>query len=446
VAWLVRRATRSWFAALAAALLYLIHAGGLAFGGFWATAQAEVFMDLPLALAIGLVLAARRASGGRVLVLASAAGLSAGLTVLLKYSAAPLLALGLLVWLRPDRSRRERRRASAAFAAGFVLPLAALAAGVALAGIGGDFWRATVTFNAAHRAASTPSPWPWTDRVFFSPFLLLALYAPAAAALLAARTTTSDDRANGGVDDRALAAAAFLAWVLALAQVVWQGKHWIYHYHVILLPLALLAGVGLGRLLALARPNRSRATLALAAAMLVVLALPSLWDLVSYDRAHHLSARWMGRATPQEMEATYVWGGLDYEYAQTKAAAERVRADTAPTDRILVWGFEPYVYFLAEREPATKFLYDYPLSPRFASVHDAFARQFLEDFDRHPPARVLMLANDANDIEPDDSATQLRRWDAMRERLEAAYEPAWRVGDFFCLARRTAPASPPPAP
>ena len=53
----------------------------------------------------------------------------------------------------------------------------------------------------------------------------------------------------------------------------------------------------------------------------------------------------------------------DEEAVQGKFApvVGRVRATTAPSDTILVWGAEPQIYMFSERRTSTRFFYQYPL-------------------------------------------------------------------------------------
>lgn len=432
---LVRRETSSPSAALLSALLYVLYAAGLMFGAYWGTAQPEVFMDLPVIAAVTLLSRARD-GGGRPGALGLGAGLAVGWCVLLKYSAAPLAGL-VLIGLAAGRSVRGRRTLLLllGFAAGCVLPALAAAAVTAAAGAWEDFFRATVVFNAEHRRVATDSVWAdWPAKTLYAPLALLPVYLAAAlGAVLSVRPGAGGQRADGA---RALAGAAAWLWILALAQVFWQGKFWAYHYHVVLLPSCLLAGVGLSRAVAwLERRTDSRRTaVAVVATALLAAALPYLQYLQQYDRHHAISAAWSGRVSLEQMESTYNWGE-DYEFAQTRAVAAALARETSAEQRVFVWGFEPLVYFLSGREPASRFLYDYPLMPRFSGVHPLYARQLLADLRRDPPARFVVLSRDANDIEPEDSLTQIRRWEELRAFLEAHYVPAWQIGDFRVFAR-----------
>jgi hypothetical protein len=74
--------------------------------------------------------------------------------------------------------------------------------------------------------------------------------------------------------------------------------------------------------------------------------------------------------------------------------------------------------------------------PRYRSVHAIFARELMEDLEQHPPRLMIVVTNDANDVEPEDSVRQLLAWPDLRRFVESRYAPAWRTGDFLCLARR----------
>jgi len=150
IAWLIRATTGRLLAGALAAMLYVLHAGGLAFGGFWGTAQAEVFMDLPIVTALVLLFFARERADRGAWVQVAISGVCIGSTLLLKYSALPLLLLVVLAW--PARGIRPAPRILA-FALGCALPPILLGLGMVMAGTWDDFYRATVTFNMDYRSA-----------------------------------------------------------------------------------------------------------------------------------------------------------------------------------------------------------------------------------------------------------------------------------------------------
>jgi hypothetical protein len=60
----------------------------------------------------------------------------------------------------------------------------------------------------------------------------------------------------------------------------------------------------------------------------------------------------------------------------------------------------------------------------------------LSDLHAHPPAQILVLRDDTNDLEREDSATQLAAIPELARYVERGYAPTWSAGKFTCYARR----------
>jgi hypothetical protein len=111
-------------------------------------------------------------------------------------------------------------------------------------------------------------------------------------------------------------------WLAASAVAVLTGFHFFGHYYLQLMPpLALLATAALR-------------------------ALPSRWTTTALT------------VTAATCAAFLAWGVLAPrpELAHAQRVAEAVRARSAPTDRVLIWGMHPETYWLADRTPASRYL------------------------------------------------------------------------------------------
>jgi hypothetical protein len=89
-----------------------------------------------------------------------------------------------------------------------------------------------------------------------------------------------------------------------------------------------------------------------------------------------------------------------------RALAREVREQTAPDARILVWGYGSAIYYLSQRQPATRFPYvTYqvgavegtpawwnPFQPSRPLEIPRAWQLFFEDFDRHPPELFIDTA------------------------------------------------------
>ena len=203
----------------------------------------------------------------------------------------------------------------------------------------------------------------------------------------------------------------------------------------LLLPLSILAAVGFERARALIalRLGSERATLA-CAAVAVLAGSAYAMQVAFYARQHELVAAIRGDVTAEAFDLHYTWGHNDYNFGIDRIVAAQLAQTTHADDRILIWGFEPILYSLAQRKPASRFLYDYPLMPSF-SQHARYSRQLLADLHAHPPALILVLHDDPNDLETQDSATQLAALPELASYLERGYKQSWRAGKFTCYAR-----------
>ena len=159
----------------------------------------------------------------------------------------------------------------------------------------------------------------------------------------------------------------------------------------------------------------------------------SVWS--DYAEAHGLANRGQGGTTEDAFRSSYRWGGSDYDAAENDQVSARIAAETQPDDSIFIWGFEPSIYFLSERNPASRFLYDYPLLPALGPLAEEHERQLLADLDQSSPALFVVVRADANDLEPLDSETQLMDHPRIAEYLSNFYRPAWSVGDFQVYRR-----------
>jgi hypothetical protein len=217
-----------------------------------------------------------------------------------------------------------------------------------------------------------------------------------------------------------------------------QGKFWVYHYHVVLLPLSINAALGLDWFARRLTERIGRgAAWGVAAAAAIALLWPQGALMSEYWKAHRTGDYWSGELSRERYLESYVWGGGgDFDAAENRVVAARVAADTTPDDAIFVWGFEPSIYLLSQRAPASRFLYDYPLMPELGEIHSRHLDWLMDDLETSPPAMVLVLHRDANDLESRDSASQLTSLPRLQAFLARAYRPIWRQGDFSAFRRQ----------
>jgi len=79
--------------------------------------------------------------------------------------------------------------------------------------------------------------------------------------------------------------------------------------------------------------------------------------------------------------------------------ADYVQAHTQPSDKVLIWGFRPAVYFMSGREAPASFL-PYPLIHVDTPLGYQWGEQFLEQFTATPPVIIVDMVNPEADPIP----------------------------------------------
>lgn len=474
-----------WGAAAWYAVLYLQ-------GTFWSLAQAESWAN-PLVLGAALLcLTASLGSGRRVL----AAGLLAGAAAVLKFTTVlPLLPfLGFALWGREQGTGRRAVKGGL-FLAGTLLPLLAVGAWMFSTGIWDDYVDVQRGFVVPYSRINAAGPWSRVTNLFGYGLPWLGLvWLPALLAVfgvqsnLTPRPHPEGARRHGEGEPVSmtgsfigcplLASGSYrgnpeqLKWsregrrlVLAMLGMgllaVWvQDKYFGYHWQTVLPALSLLAAAGTACLVERLRPVRlapagagegtevreaseARAPLwRLGAVACVGVAFG--WSMLhhgaEYRDAARLAAgrisreRWLARFGPP--------GKGDYSFLAARWAAEYVRAHTRPGDPVLVWGFEPAVYLLAERRAPTRFFFNVPVAAPF--VPERWRAEFLSDVKEHPPVLVLVLREDRiphASGRRDDSTAQLHEWEELHGWLRTHYRPETEIEHFTIWRREDAGAA-----
>ncbi len=421
--WHLGRRTLSTWVGAAGALFFLIWY--VAGNSFWNTTQPDGFACLPLVLAAAAALDGQQKRRPLVDI---ACGALIAVAVLLKFTLGIFLALPIVGALVPrgDRLSRGLLRA-AAFILGCGLVLAAVTLAMWRAGALQDMIDVLFVWNAKYSRLRVPVPVasdPVRQTLRFlvggshpllCPIGLLALV--------------------GTVDLMARPASGRLRWVLPswtllmMASVWVQGKYYTYHWLPVLPPLCLLAGQGLAAVGDLIRRSTSRpASIVLCA--LGIAAICGPLALAYWQSAHWPLRHLTGKADRSAFLARYDRYG-DVSLSADREVAALVRRATGTSDHIFVWGFEPLIYFLADRAPASRFIYTVPLVTEWSPPQ--WREELIRDISVRRPAYIVVAHRD---VLPwmtgrlDDSAAQLAGYDELRTRIETSYTHERRIEDF----------------
>lgn len=428
--WAIGRRLFSVWAAPAAAFFFLIRY--MTHDYYWHTSQCDGFASLPLALAaLSLIYAEERKRAG----FAFACGALAAIAIVIKFTLGlflllPFLALTLLK-TEPIRARFTR---AIWYLAGCALLLLFAAGLIWKAGAFGSMLEVVFRWNAAYAGAQI-SGLPRQNLLgqlikiiigqpgqYIFPIGLLAIL--------------------GAVDLCVRVESARMrwlvpAWALAIVLQVWvQGRYYPYHWLPLLPPLALLAAQGL-RTLRWSLNKLERPRLASALSAFGVLAIFTLLG-IGYYLFLRFPLRYLTGKVPREV---YLQGfdraiASDFSLTADQQVAAWIKNHTQSNTPVFIWGFEPLIYFLADRPPASRFIYNIPLVAPWSP--EEWREELIRDLKEKKPAYFIVAHRDPQPWMVgrwDDSASQLATYPELAQLLRDNFRLREQIQDFSIYER-----------
>ena len=352
------------------------------------------------------------------------AGMLAGVATLVKFTMLPPLAPFILLALW----RRHNLRAIAAFIAGFAIPLAATFLWLHWCGAWPAYLDSQRHFVVAYIAWGAAPPvlhftlllqfvlsfvaWLWLPSVFF----VVALRSRNWPAQLKLPTLT------------ALGLTLVAIWV--------QQKCILYYWQAFLPLTCLLVALGSLELMRVARvPARRQAAIA----VLIALA----WHAYRYVPEYALAARYAtGSLNSNDWWAHFPLPGEIDPVGKAYRAANYAARHTNRDDTILVFGWEPIIYFLSDRPAPNPFFWNPPVVSNYANP--LWRDQFLRDLRARPPRLVLLRHGDSSTWtggSPGESYALFRGSPPLEAWLTANYHLARDDAGFAYFALNDSGAS-----
>jgi len=237
------------------------------------------------------------------------------------------------------------------------------------------------------------------------------------------------------------AKAFILGWFLmSLLQVALQGKFFMYHWIILIPATGLAAGAGLDAAFDAASrylggwPARAAAALVLGWLTFIY---GGYWYLISesYKTRDYLQKRITRSEYYARFNSSDAGGKGDFNLLASAVAASYAWERVPRDGRLLVFGYEPVVNFLAGRPAPTRFEIDYPLtftprSERARKFREKWRAEFMEDLRKNPPEMVALVDDDENPIEPLPSIIQAEQFEEFWFWLNENYDKDAVIEDF----------------
>ncbi len=181
------------------------------------------------------------------------------------------------------------------------------------------------------------------------------------------------------------------------AGIAMQGKFFAYHYSATLPLVALIAGLGYYKLWRRMFVSGLSGMVAFVAFIVVVGSMragvqdlsQSFWWRSRVRMSYLLG---IGEASTREFLDKELYSVADFDLDRARRAALELRRLTSKENAVYIWGFEPIVYWMAEREPASRFIYNVPQRADWGS--DTAKVELMESLDKNRPQVVLVQRGD----------------------------------------------------
>ena len=224
-----------------------------------------------------------------------------------------------------------------------------------------------------------------------------------------------------------------LVWLWLAAAVgimLVQAKAYDYHWLPMLPALALLSADSLERVLdRLARRFGGGATLRAAAGVVVVgILVLGIWP------------RALPYLTGEQDRATYYsrFQAGEFVADESLAVAQYLRERVTPGDSLFIWGFRPEVYYLSGLNPATRFIFQFPLVGTW--YPEAWKEEAVDILWAALPPYALVLQVDYMPWvtgRNEDSNQLLQEYTELNNWLMANYTPEIEIGNFHLWRRNS---------
>jgi len=425
-----------------ATIIFTVLSSGIFFFGWWGRGQPEVFMLLPILGVISLLkpVAGKAKSGFSFLF----AGLLGGIAFSLKTTILPLLFLSSLFLLIEDgMSTRGMERGIAKillFSSGVIIALLPFLIFFGMNTAWDEFFYSNVTFNLS---AHTHHPYDLDfliklkdhfdvigTRIHFLwwTIFLLALYG-------LIRITRIEKKKR----------ALLIVWMAGTILSICMGW-WLFYYHFIILipPLAVFTSCGFFQLsdrLIFQRTKRYQIAGNLIVSLLALFLL--LEFLLAYYSAY-ISTGIMpallgrGKINAVEIYSRYRVQEItinDFSFTDDYLLAQYLKTHTRKEEKIFIWGWEALVYFLSEREPASRYIFIYPLIQDNLEKRRDAQKIFWKELNKNKPRYFMVAKNDQNPIDQIGSEKRLSLFPELGELLKRNYAKENETERFIIYRR-----------
>jgi 4-amino-4-deoxy-L-arabinose transferase-like glycosyltransferase len=382
--------------------------------GHWDTAQTETYSIPLLLFAVMMVIPKRDTfSNKSLLARAAFAGVAIGISFYFKFPNALFLVLiAVALWIYSDRG--VRFNAMGWLLAGFCVAVGLESFYLALNGELVPLWNLTISETANYVSSNYSGSFSVLHNLRTSFHALDILWMGAGVAGWVYWLVRKRLEVGGSHPELHPMFLSLSGCVIALLIVQLENKGYTYHYGILLPWADILIGAGIANLARLfARLDRM--SFAVNAFFLVIFLFLGSYFWSSNNTLPPRMTELIQMAQRAQSNG-YIAGDTIAHY---------VTIHSNPSDRIFIFGFQPYVYWKTGRQPATKFINTIHFKSSSVPMYER--QELLHQLFGNPPELFLVEVGDRytsqGNTNDDSRTTILLRYPALEQLLDNRYTP-----------------------
>jgi hypothetical protein len=213
--------------------------------------------------------------------------------------------------------------------------------------------------------------------------------------------------------------------------VAWQAKLFPYHFTALLPLVSLLAAWGFWKVWLQTRWKWL---------LLMGVILSVAWQVHTSVAIEQTRARLHAFFSNDPYARDKFMIIYDINGVANRKAAQWISARTPKNSSLYIWGFEPVIYDMAQRTPASRFIYNVPQRTAWDTADSRAA--LMKELSNRPPAAIIVVHKDRLDWVTGstlDSAEELRRFPELAALLKDGYHYAISFEDLDIYMQNTLP-------
>ena len=356
---------------------------------FWSCSQAESFLILPMILSVYFCCCGiKKNSMLRLL----CSGFFLGIVFMTKLNGIVMvIPIGLYIVYKafyPVENREVRHLAISLFIVfiGFLLSTGGIVLWFCIRGALSEMYTTLFVYDPAYLSSASELK---TDYVHLSLFGFMRRYLFILIPALLALFVINDNKKISGT------MLVFSWFFSALLGFFMQRR--LYHYHIVpvIVPLALMGAQGYVDLWSSPFWNQKfifAKRKSLIALIVVLLFISAVWPhvILTYQFTRML----VKKDGMLELYDQYFQAPGVFSLRTTINAATYIKEHSVQGDYIFVWGFQPLLYFLAERDAPTRFFFNAPLLAPFNPRLYDWRQEVIAAIQKTPPRYIIVADQD----------------------------------------------------